>query len=68
MGFMWIGGFLVMVLFVWFLITLIRPDNNRPVIKRDFTEPESPLDILKSRYAKGEITKDEFDKMRKDLV
>ncbi|MES0490435.1 MAG: SHOCT domain-containing protein [Leptospirales bacterium] len=30
-------------------------------------EQETPLEILKKRYAKGEITKEEFDNMKKDL-
>lgn len=28
---------------------------------------ESPLDILKKRYARGDITTDEYNRMRKEL-
>ena len=31
------------------------------------TPNETPLDVLKKRYAQGEITKEQFEEMKKDL-
>ena len=33
----------------------------------DQKDAETPLDILKKRYAKGEISKEEFDRIKRDL-
>lgn len=57
MGFMWIIPLIIIVLAILLVIKWARPVGIA----------ETPLDILKKRYAKGEITKDEFDQKKKDL-
>ena len=61
MGFWWIGGLVLLGLFVLFLATAYRRSANDPF------RSESPIDILKKRYARGEINKEEFDRMSGDL-
>ena len=69
---MYFGGFgmLLMVLFwggvialiVWGVLKL-----NRNEIPAGSRIKENPLDVAKQRYAKGEITKVEFDQIKRDL-
>jgi putative membrane protein len=68
MGYYWFGGFimwiiiiLVIALLVYLIIRARRPEGT------DRTFQETPLDILKKRYAKGDITKEEFDEIRKNI-
>lgn len=47
----------VVALVVWLIMRSTRTAGAK----------ESPLDILKKRYARGEISKKEFEEMKKDL-
>jgi putative membrane protein len=59
MGIVWIGAIIVIVLLIRRLLASSRMGDS----KRE----ESALDILKKRYARGEINKEEFEEKRKDL-
>lgn len=59
--FMWIIFLIVVGFLIYFIVRSRRIDNRIP------EQGESPLDILKRRYAKGEITKEEYEQMKNDL-
>ena len=42
--------------------------NHASESERDHTHTGSAIDILKKRYARGEISKEEFEAKKKDLV
>jgi putative membrane protein len=59
----WVFWILIMALIIVLIWTNTR-ETNKYI---PFDGKETAMDILKMRYAKGEITKDQFDQMKKDL-
>ena len=59
---MWLLVLILVGVALYFLITFKRQSGFM-----DRGPGETPLDILKKRYARGEITKDEFDQLKKDI-
>jgi len=61
---MWFGWFFwifIVALVIWLLVDRSNKTKQNP------PPQETALDILKKRYAKGEITKEQFEQMKKDL-
>lgn len=68
MGF-WFGGPIMMLLIliilvaaVFLAVRLIRPGRTHG------ESAETPLDIIRKRYARGEITKEQYDRLKSDLA
>ena len=65
MCFGWLFWIVLIVVIVWAVVKFTN--RNLPIDSINSVKKETPLDILKKRYAKGEITKEEFERMKKDL-
>ena len=55
------GGLFMLLLVVLGFVLAAR------VYRRSSGAAESPLDILKRRYAQGEISREDFERMKQDL-
>ena len=64
-------GFFFMIIFwaliIWGIIALVRCAGGRCGHNHGEHKEKTILDILKERYAKGEICKEEFEMKKKDL-
>ena len=59
-GFMWLFWILLIVAVVLLIRSFVGNDSA-------YTPPESAMDILKKRFARGEIDEEEFEKRRSKL-
>ena len=67
-GFGWIFMVVFWGLVIWAIVALVRGNSGSGHGGDDaHGKDKSPLDILKERYAKGEIDKKEFEERKKDL-
>ena len=55
----WVG---LLALVVWGVISLARPRPTEPRVE------DSALEIVKRRYARGEISQAEYEQARRDLT
>ena len=59
--FMWLIFTIILVVAIYFIVKALKAKDT------GMQGQDTPLDILKKRYAKGEITKEEFDRMKREI-
>ena len=62
MGFGWIIGLLLLAAIIWIIVKSVNQNSNA-----HNSVSKSAIDILKERYARGEIGKEEFEEKKKDI-
>ncbi len=63
MGFGWLIWIIIIGVIVWAVTQFTKQGTG---VNRS-SGGQSPEDILKKRYAQGEITREEYTKMKRDL-
>ncbi len=63
MGWWWIIGLIIVIAVIWIVVKTTNQNAGSAQ-----SSGKSALDILKERYAKGEIDKQEFEERKRDLM
>jgi len=73
-NFFWMGGMWIFPIIMFGTMFIVMPiilssifGKSDKLPCRRFQEGNSPLDILKVRYAKGEISREEFEQLKREL-
>ena len=62
------GGFMWLIIIIVIAVVVYLVYNRNVGAGGSFGgRRETPLDILKTRYAKGEISKEEFERLKRDI-
>jgi len=64
MGWWWIIGLIILIAVIWMVVKAMNQQNATTKTE----SKKTALDIIKERYAKGEIDKQEYEERRKDLM
>jgi len=58
----------VMPLIMITLVLIFRRRGPMPLMSKHASDDETPLEILKRRFARGEITKEQYEDMKRTLL
>lgn len=68
LGFGWIFTVILWIIIIWGILALIKGrSHHETTSERETGTSKTPLEILKQRYAKGEIDKKEYGEIKKDI-
>ena len=64
----WMAAGWILIVFIWGGLIALGILSFKWFMKHNAaTDRQTPLEIAKERYAKGEITKEQFEQIKKDL-
>ncbi|TET13227.1 MAG: SHOCT domain-containing protein [Dehalococcoidia bacterium] len=69
-GWWWLMPILMVlfsILVIWAVVALVRGVGQPSSSDSGSSRPDSALEVLKQRYARGEIGKEEYEEKKKDL-